>query len=152
MAGRFAHFLVAGAAIVGGMVVQGDIDLGTHHDREIGRKVDRTVDRSVDRIVDRATRSIDIRDDGGKAIETDPAMQRALIGAVAELVRAEVSLSAAKRNDDAPDAVVEQAEQRRDLAREAVDRIADDARSESRGNRDALRQNIRDEIRAAVRS
>lgn len=160
MAGRFAHFLVAGAAIIGGMAVQGDLDLGSQsHDRDIDRIVNRTIDRSVDtrvdrtidRIVDRVTRNIDIRDGSGKAIETDPAMRRAMIGAVAELVRAEVSLNAAKRNDDLPEAAVEQAEQRRDLAREAVDRIADDTRASSRGDRDELRRTIRDEVRESVR-
>lgn len=161
MAGRFGYFLIGGAAIFAGMAVQGDLDQGSRSDdkeidRQVDRSVDRTVDRDIDRridrIVDRATRNIDVRRDGRTAIETDPAVQRAMIGAIAELVRAEVGLTSAKRNNDLPDAAVEQAEQRRDRAREAVERIADDSRVNSRDDRDELRQNIGESVREAVRS
>ena len=47
--------------------------------------------------------------------------------------------------------MIKQAEQRRDLARQAVDRLADDAKAETRSNRDALRENIRDTVREGVR-
>ncbi len=161
MAGRFVHFLVAGAAIVAGMAVQGDIDLGMHPDdreidrrvdRIIGREVDRTADRTVDRIVDRATDKIEIRGRDGETVEADPATRRALAAAVAELVRAEGSLAVAKVGDNMPETVIEQAEQRRNLARKAVERIADDARAEARRERDARPQKVRDEVRDAVRS
>ena len=155
MAGRLVHFVVAGAAIAGGMVVQGDMDLGTRsHDREIDRSVDRSVDRridrTVDRIVDRATDKIEVRGENGQ-IEVDRATKRALAAAVAELVRAEGSLITARMDEDMPAAVVKQVEQRRDAARAEVDRIAADARAGSRGDRDALRQNIRDDVRETVR-
>jgi hypothetical protein len=157
MAGRLAYFLVGGAAIVTGMVVQGDVDLGSDHvghDRivRISSGSDGEIDRTVDRIVDRATDKIEIDGDDGQAVATDPATKRALAEAVKELVRAEGSLIAARMDDDMPATAIKQAEQRRDLAKQAVDRIANDAKAESRGNRDALRQKIRDEVRAAVRN
>ena len=129
MAGRIGYLMVAGAAIFTGMVVQGDIDLGSDHGHGVAR---------------------DIRD--GDDREIDRATKRAVASAVEELVRAEGSLISARMDDETPAAVIKQAEQRRDLAKQAVERIADDAKAETRGNRDALRQNIRDEIRDAVRS
>ena len=162
MAGRLVHFAVAGAAIAGGMVFQGDLDLGSSHDREIDRKVDRSVDRrvdrrvdrsidrTVDRIVDRATDNIDIRTGDGRS-EVDPATKRALAAAIAELVRAEGSLITARIDDDLPAAVITQVEQRRDAARKEVDRIADGVRASSQGDRDELRESIRDDVRESVR-
>ena len=155
MAGRFGYFMIGGAAIVAGMAVQGDLDFGDDevvvHRAEKSDRGDRKLDRRIDRIVDRATAEIDVRDGDGRAIETDPAMRRALVGAVAELVRAEVSLATTKRDEDLPDAAVAQAEQRRDRARQAVERLADDARANSRSERDTLRQTIRDDVRETVR-
>ena len=142
MAGRFVHFLIAGAAIVGGMITQGDIDLGMHQD-------DGEVDRTVDRIVDRETDKIVIRSED-KRVAVNPATKHALAAAVAELVRAEGSLITARLDEDLPAAVIKQAEQRRDLAKEAVERIADDAKAETRDNRE-LRQNIRDDVRDEIR-
>ena len=135
-----------------GMVVQGDVDLGSVDSRHVATSSDRS-DREIDRIVDRATKKIEL---GGEDGETDPSIRAALVGAVAELVRAETGLASAKLDDATSPAMIKQAEQRRDLAKQAVERIADDARAEPRGNRDAIRQtirkDIREEIRDAVRS
>lgn len=154
--GRFGYFAVAGSALVAGMVVQGDIDLGSDPDGrdravDVVRDRDGKIDRTVDRIVDRATDRIEIRADDGRPVATDRATRRALAEAVKELVRAESSLIAAKMNDALPPAAIKQAEHRRDLARQAVERITDDAKAESRGDRDALRKSIRDEVRAEIR-
>jgi hypothetical protein len=161
MAGRFAYFMIGGVAVVGGMLLQGDLmfdtDRAEHEvtravERTVDRSVDRSVDRTVDRINDRETDRIVIPGEDRQAVATDAAAKRALSEAVAELVRAEASLITLKLDDELPAASLKQAEQRRDLARQAVDRLADDARAETRGNRDALRENIREEIREAVRS
>lgn len=153
MAGRFGYFLVGAAAIFTGMVVQGDVHLGSGHQRIVRVSgPDREIDRAVDRIVDRATDKIEIDGDDGQPVAADPATKRALADAVKELVRAEGSLIAARMDDNTPGAAIRQAEQRRDLAKQAVERIANDAKAESRGNREALRQDIRDEVRAAVRN
>jgi len=157
MAGRFAYFLIGGVAVVGGMVLQGDLNFaadGAEHEvaRMVDRSVDRTVDGSVDRITGRETDRIVISGETGETAAADAATKRALSEAVAELVRAEAGLITLRLDDQIPAAVVKRAEQRRDLARQAVDRLADDARSEPRDDRDALRQTIRDEVRESVRA
>ena len=156
MAGRFAYFLIGGVAVVGGMVLQGDLNFdadGAEHEvaRVVERTVDRTIDRTADRMVHRETDRVVIPGEDRQAVATDPAAKRALSEAVAELVRAEGSLITLRLDDEIPAAVIKQAEQRRDQARQAVDRLADDAKADTRGNRDALRQTIRDEIREGVR-
>jgi hypothetical protein len=157
MAGRFAYFLIAGGAIVGGMVLQGDISFDDHDaDIEVAQALlsgnEREIDRKVDRIIDRETHNMTVRHEVDQPGAIDAANKRALSAAVAELVRAEGSLITAKLNDDMPAAAIKQAEERRDAARQAVERLSADVKSESRGNRDALRQNIRDTVRDAVRS
>lgn len=155
MAGRFGSFLVAGAAIFAGMVVQGDIDLDDD-DVVVRRTVssdrgDQNLDRRVERIVDRATRGIDSRGEDDVPIEQNPVMRRQMVGAIAELIRAEVSLAVVENDDKLPKASLAQAEQRRDAARLAVDRLADEAKAVSRDDRDEIRENLREEVRDAVR-
>ena len=151
MAGRFGYFLIGGAAIFAGMVVQGDLDLDDD-DVVVHRvaKSDRG-DRDIDRIIDRATRGIDSRGEDDQPIEENPVIRRQMAGAIAEYLRAEVSLAAAKSDDKLPKAALDQAEQRRDLARLAVDRLADEAKAVSRDDREEIRENLRDEVRDAVR-
>lgn len=152
--GRFGAVLIAGAAIFAGMVVQGDVNIGDDGDRvrvERSDRGERSFDRRVDRIVDRATRGIDSRGDDNVPIEQNPVIRRQMVGAVAELVRAEVSLATARSDDKLPKAALAQAEQRRDAAREAVDRLADEAKAVSRDDREEIRDNLREEIRDAVR-
>ena len=139
---RFGYFALSGAAIFAGMVVQGDVDFDFGNDghERTAERSDRRSDRAVDRIVDRNVKI--------QSADTE----RALAEAVAELVRAQGSLVAVRMDDEIPSEVIKQAEHRRDLARQAVERIADQAKAESRATRDARRENIRDEIRDAVRS
>lgn len=156
MAGRVAYFVMAGAALIGGMFMQGDLKFGDHRDDfEIAKAViggdDREIDRTVARIVDRETESAVVRGEA-EAEDIDPAAKAALTQAVAELVRAEGSLITARMDDDMPAEAIKQAEQRRDFARQAVERLSDDVKAESRGNRAALRANIRDSVRTAVRN
>ncbi len=155
MAGRFASVLIAGAAIFAGMVVQGDVDLDDDdHDNVRVERSDRDenrFDRRVDRIVDRATRGIDSRGDDDRPIEENPVIRRQMVGAIAEYLRAEASLATAKNDDRLPRAALEQAEQRRDKAREAVDSLADKASAVSRDDREDIRERMRDEVRDAVR-
>lgn len=158
MAGRLIWIGVAGAALFAGMVVQGDVDIGSelgdHGDDvrvERSVRVDRDVDRRIDRIIDRATRGIDSRGEDNEPIEQNPVIRRQMAAAIAEYLRAEVSLATAKSDDKLPKAALVQAEQRRDAARQAVDRLADEAKAVSRDDRDEIRENLRDEVRDAVR-
>lgn len=156
MAGRFAYFLIAGGAIIGGMFAQGDLSFDDDRAEHAARPAlldrdDRKFDRAVDRIVERGASKMVIRSDEGQTVEADPAMKRALAAAIAELVRAEGSLITARLDDEMPAAVIEQAERRRNAARQAVERISEDAKAETRANRDAVRQRLRDEVREGVR-
>ena len=146
MAGRLAYVAVVGAAILGGMILQGDINFNDRVEsrsveRRIDREVDRTVDRQVDRTVDRAVER-----------QYDAATRRALSAAIAELARAEGSLISLKIDEEIPPAVIKQAEDRRNAARAAVERLADPAKGDSQADRDALPETIRDSVRDAVRS
>lgn len=157
MAGRFVSLLIGGAAIVAGMAVQGDLDIGDDsNDRgearvERSERAERKFDRRVDRIVDRATRGIDSRGDDDVPIEENPVIRRHMVGAIAELLRAEVNLATAQNDDKLPKAALEQVEKRRDAAKLAVDRLADEAKAVSRDDREEIRENLREEVRDAVR-
>jgi len=153
--GRFGSLLVGGAALFAGMVVQGDVNIGDDdvviHRAERSDRGERNFDRKIDRIVDRATRGIDSRGEDDVPIEQNPVIRRQMVGAVAELVRAEVGLATAKRDDKLPKAALIQAEQRRDAAKLAVDRLADEARAVSRDDREEIREGLREEVRDVVR-
>ena len=155
MAGRFGYVLIGGAAIFAGMVVQGDLNLGDDdvvvHRVAKSDRGDRDIDRRIDRIIDRATRGIDSRGEDDRPIEENPVIRRQMVGAIAEYLRAEVSLATAKSDDKLPKAALDQAEQRRAAARLAVDRLADQAKAVSRDDRNEIRENLRDEVRDAVR-
>ena len=146
MAGRFAYFLIAGGALVTGMFAQGDLGIdGDEVERELSALVDDDVSRANDRQA-RAT----VRVSGD--VVTDQETKRALSQAIAELVRAEGSLIALRMEDATPEAAISRALERRDAAKRTVEQLADQAKAESTGNRDAIRQIIRDEVREAARS
>ena len=153
--GRIGSVLIAGAALFAGMVVQGDVDLDDDdvvvHRTEHSDRGERNFERRVDRIIDRATRGIDSRGDDDRPIEQNPIIRRQMVGAIAEYLRAEASLATAKNDDKLPKAALVQAEQRRDAARLAVDRLADEAKAVSRDDRDEIREGLREEVRDAVR-
>ena len=155
MVGRFGYFLVGGAAIFAGMVFQGDVDFDDNdvvvHRIDRSDHGERDFDRRVDRIIDRATRGIDSRGADDRPIEQNPVIRRQMVGAVAEYLRAEISLATAKRDDKLPKAALVQAEQRRDAAKEAVDRLADEAKAVSRDDREEIREGLREEVRDAVK-
>ena len=153
--GRIGSVLIAGAALFAGMVVQGDVDFDDNdvvvHRSERSDRGERNFERRVDRIIDRATRGIDSRGDDDRPIEQNPVIRRQMVGVIAEYLRAEASLATAKSDDKLPKAALVQAEQRRDAARVAVDRLADEARAVSRDDRNEIRENLREEVRDAVR-
>lgn len=159
MSGRIGSLLIAGAAIFGGMVMQGDVDLDfgdkvVIRDGGDGDRADRgerDFDRRVGRIIDRATRGIDSRGDDDRPIEQNPVIRRQMAGTIAEYLRAEASLARAQDDDKLPKAALDQAKQRRDAARVAVDRLADEAKAVSRDDREEIRDGLREEVRDAVR-
>ena len=155
MAGRLRYFLIGGAAIFAGMVVQGDVDLEDELDDHQTVRIESAdrgdFDSRIDRIVDRATHGIDSRGEDDRPIEQNPAIRAQMIGAISEMIRAEVSLAKAEKDKDLPKSALEQAQKRRDAAKLAVDRLADEAKAVSRDDREEIRDNLRDEVRDAVR-
>lgn len=154
MAGRFVYLLVAGAAIAGGMALQGDLKFN-QHEREARVSQARASDQGeVERRVERSAErreAREARDEAREAERREQIVERQIADAVAELVRAEGGLISAKLDDNIPAAALKQAEARRDAARDAVERLSDEAKAASADDRDALRESIRDSVRDAVR-
>lgn len=149
MAGRLAYMAMCGAAILGGMALQGDLNFNDRDESRIEvSRVDRTVDRSVDRTADRAVERSVAR---AEQHQREAAVRSAMSAAIAELARAEGNLISLKIDEQVPAAVIRQAEDRRNAARAAVDQIAADARADTNADRDALREQIRDEVRQGIR-
>lgn len=153
MVGRVGSLAIAGAAIFAGMVVQGDVNFGDDDDARVERsdRGERNFDRRVDRIIDRSTRGIDSRGEDDEPIEQNPVIRRQMVDVIAEYLRAEAGLITAQSDEKLPKTVLVQAEQRRDAAKLAVDRLADEAKAVSRDDRSKIRENLRDEVRDAVR-
>ena len=153
MVGRVGSLAIAGAAIFAGMVVQGDVNFGDEDDARVERsdRGERNFDRRVDRIIDRSTRGIDSRGEDDEPIEQNPVIRRQMVDVIAEYLRAEAGLITAQSDEKLPKTVLVQAEQRRDAAKLAVDRLADEAKAVSRDDRSKIRENLRDEVRDAVR-
>jgi hypothetical protein len=147
MAGRFVYLLVAGAAVAGGMALQGDLKFN-QDEREARVSHARASDQGeVERRVERSAERREARESERR----EQIVERQNADAVAELVRDEGSLISAKLDDNIPAAALKQAEARRDAARDAVERLSDEAKAASADDRDALRESIRDSVRDAVR-
>lgn len=163
MAGRIAWILAGGAAIVGGMVMQDKILTGDDPVRHVERKVDREVERAtdrkvssaVDRVIDEQTDRLTVVDGDGQQVDASAEDKKALVAAVAELVKAEAALALADIRDR-PRADMRSARDRRDAAERKVDllaaRIKDAERRESvEDQKHEVRDRIRSEFRDAVR-
>lgn len=154
MAGRLAWILAGGAAIVGGMVIQ-DGDMFSFSDERIDREVDREIDQEIDQARDeaaavRAGRRIVIDARSG----SDRQAVRAMTDAVADLVKAEAALAAAQIGGDENAEEVAGARAARDRARAEVERLKAELeeRDGSQAARDAIREQVRSEVREAVRN
>ena len=155
MAGRLAWVLAGGAAIVGGMMIQ-DGDMFSFSDEfQIDREVDREVDQEIDEAIAEASA---VRESGRIVVggRSDPDRQavRAMTDAVADLVKAETALAAAQigNNDDPQEVAAARAE--RDRARAEVERLktAIETQDGSESARAAIREQVRSEVREAVRN
>lgn len=151
MAGRLAWVLAGGAAIVGGMMIQDGDMFSFEDDRQIDRKVDREVDREVDTAIAEARA---VRGETRIVVDGRPVSDRqavrAMTDAVAGLVKAEAALAAAQIGDnDDPDEVAG-ARAQRDRARAEVERLK--AQLEEREGNEAVRDQVRSEVREAVRN
>ena len=159
MAGRLAWVLAGGAAIVGGMMIQDGDMFSFSDERQIDRQIDREVDHEVDQEVDEAIAEATAAPDGRRIIvdgrsATDREAVRAMTDAVAELVKAETALAAAQIGDNDDPAEVAGARAQRDRARAEVERLKAqiEAKDGSEAARAAIREQVRGEVREAVRN
>jgi hypothetical protein len=156
MASRIFWVMIAGLALVTGMVLQDGVSIFGWNDRvseRVERAVDRSVDRTIDRTVDRTIDHMRVVDADGREIAADPDAKRALGEAVGRLVKAEADLAVLKVRDGAAQDI-QAASTRRDQARTEVETIKAKIEQQDRlsqGNRDDARTQLRDDIRDTVR-
>ena len=157
MASRIFWVMIAGLALVTGMVLQDGVSIFGWNDR-VSERVERAVDRSVDRSVDRTLDRMQVVDSDGREIAADPDAKRALGEAIGRLVKAEADLAVLKVRDGAAEDI-QAASTRRDQARTEVETIKAKieqqdrvAQGDSATTRDEIRDEIRDTVRDAVRN
>ena len=152
MASRIFWVMIAGLALVTGMVLQDGVSIFGWNDR-VSERVERAVDRSVDRTVDRTLDRMQVVGSDGREIAADPDAKRALGEAVGRLVKAEADLAILKVRDGSAEDM-QAASTRRDQARTEVETLKAQIEQQDRlsqGNRDDVRTQIRDDIRDTVR-
>jgi hypothetical protein len=154
MLSRILWILAAGAALVGGIVMQDGDSLFSWTDRhEISMHDGRPDEDRVRRAIDHGFDKMQVMDADGEEIELPDDMKRALAEAVGRLVKAETDLAIARIGDD-DEQKVASAQVRRNQARADVDRMKAHIRNFERSSareHDALRDEIRREIREDVR-
>ena len=154
MASRIFWFLVAGLALVGGIIVQdggGILSWGDDADRS--RSIEQKIEARVDRAIDRSFDKMQVVDSRGDEVDVPAETKRALADAVSRLVKAETDL-AMLRIRDGGKADIDAADIRRDQARADVERLKDQIERRqnlSQDGRDQLRDEIRDDIRESDR-
>ena len=149
MAGRLAWVLAGGAAIIGGMAIQdGDMFYFDGRDRQVDRQIDEAIDEAREVREDRSRIVVA----GGSQSEKEAV--RAMTEAVGDLVKAEAALAAAQMGADEDPQEVAGARAQRDEARARVERLkaAIEVRDGSEEARAAIREQVRSEVREAVRN
>jgi hypothetical protein len=156
MASRIFWVMIAGVALVTGMVLQDGVAIFGWNDRvseRVERAVDRSVDRTIDRTVDRTLDRMQVVDADGREIAANPDAKRALGEAVGRLVKAEADLAVLKIRDGSTEDI-QAASTRRDHARAEVETLKAQIEQQDRlaqADRDDARTQLRDDIRDTVR-
>lgn len=155
MASRILWVLLAGGALVAGMILQdGDRIFGWgDHDVRIAHNSERAVESRIGRAVERGAERMQIVDAGGHEVEVSDDAKRALARAAGRMVEAEVALALLGVRD-AEDGELAAAKTRRDQARAEVDRLKEQiaADQHAAGDRAAVRAQIQREVREDVRA
>jgi len=155
MASRIFWFLVAGLALVGGIIMQdgGGILSWGDHDTSISTHSEQAIQTRVDRIIDRSFDKMQVVDSEGKEIDVPRETKRALGDAVGRLVKAETDLAILKIRDGREEEI-KAANVRRDQARTDVETLKakiEQQKGLSQDDRDAVGEQIREDIRETVR-
>jgi len=154
MLSRLFWIMLAGAALVGGMILQdGDSIFSWGDDAVRSRSIEQHIEARVDRAVDRSVREMQMVDSRGDEIDVPVETRRELANAIARLVKAETELAMLDIRDGSKDAV-EAARVRRDQANADVETLQakiEGQQGAADENRHALRDEIRTDVREAVR-
>ena len=154
MASRIFWVLLAGAALVTGMMLQdGDRLFTWGHESGITRSTERAIEARVERAVESSFDKVQVVNADGRDIDVPPEMKRALGAAVGELVEAETDLALLKVRGGSSEEM-KAANLRRDMARGAVDQLKTQIKAQGQApavDREAVRDQIREEVRETVR-
>ena len=155
MASRILWVLLAGGALVAGIILQDGDEIFGWGDRDVqvAHSSERAVESRIARAVERGTERMQIVDAGGHEVEVSEDAKRALAGAAGRLVEAEVALALLGVRE-ADDGELAAANARRDAARAEVDRLKEQIATEQHAatDRAAVRAQIQREVREDVRA
>lgn len=159
MASRIFWVMLAGAALVTGMILQdGDRIFSMAAESESLASVERSIEASVERAVEGSVDQMQVIDADGNEIDVPAETKQALGAAVGRLVKAEADL-AILRIRDGNDLEIRAANARRAEARAEVDRLKAEIRgkepaatTENGAVREQIRAEIRESVREAVRN
>ena len=149
MGSRVMWVLLAGAALVTGMVVQdGGHIFSWTHDTDRSAKIEAEVSRAVDSAWDDS----DVVTIDGREYPVTEAQKDAMARAIGQLVKTEANLAAVKISGS--DDEVKAATDDRDKARTQMEQIKAEMiaqKEAARSSRDDARKQIRDDVRESIR-
>ena len=159
MLSRLFWFLVAGLALIGGILLQdGNEIFSWGEDADQARTIEQRVEAGVDRAVDRSIEKIQVTDSNGEPIDVPAETKQALAEAVGRLVKSEAELAVLQVKDGSAEEM-EAATIRRDQARAEVETLKAKIEGEKalanegrQAARDQVRTEVRETIRDAVRN
>jgi hypothetical protein len=159
MASRIFWFLVAGVALIGGMVLQDGGTIFSWGDAaDDSRSVEQRIEAGVDRAIDQSVDKMEVVDSEGKEVDISAETKRALADAVSRLVKAEAELAVLQIRDGTAEQI-ETATVARDQAKTDVETLKakiegqkDLANEGRQAARDQIRTEVRETVRDAVRN
>ena len=158
MASRIFWFLVAGLALVGGIIWQEGVGIISWDDQDgVAVKAEEQVERQIERAVDKGIEKMTVVGADGEEIDVPVEAKRALAEAIGRLASAQADL-VMLRVRDARTEEIQAATVRRDEARADADRLKEVIKrhdqaltTEDAAVREQIRQEVRQDVREAVR-
>lgn len=150
MAGRLAWIIAGGAAVVGGWAIQDGVNFSFSDDRAR----DRAIDEAIDEVRREPGINAKVVVPGERRGTQQAETVEAFTDAVADLVKAETALAAARLDREGDPEGFRAAEERRDKARVLVEELRAEIErlGEPEVSREAVRESVRAEVRDAVRN
>ena len=159
MASRIFWFMIAGFALIGGMVLQDGGTIFSWGDTaDDSRSVEQRIEARVDRAIDESVDKMEVVDSEGKEVDISAETKRALADAVSRLVKAEAELAVLQIRDGTAEQI-EAATVDRDQAKTDVETLKakiegqkDFANEGRQPARDQIRTDVRETVRDVVRN